>query len=67
MSIITNADGSKKNYQEYLEYHHKVGAKYCGINFLKENLIEARTLTLSWSDVEYFYDIYDEDRTLAAQ
>ena len=67
MSIITNADGSKKTYQEYLEYQHKVGAKYCGINFLKENLIEARTLTLSWSDVEYFYDIYDEARTLAAQ
>ena len=53
-ALITNADGSKETYQEYLEYQPKAGAVSCGIDFLQENLIGARTLTLSWPDVEYF-------------
>ncbi len=57
---ILNPDGSKKSYEEYLEYQRNVGAKYCGINFLKPNLLEVRTLNLDWKDVEFFYDIYDE-------
>ncbi len=60
MAIVNNPDGTKKSYREYVEYQNRVGAKYCGINFLKDNLIEARTLSLSWDDVTYFYDIYDE-------
>lgn len=58
--IIKNADGSIKSYEEYLNYQHTVGAKYCGINFLKPNLVEVRTLNFTWEDIEYFYDIYDE-------
>ena len=57
---ILNADGSLKTYEEYLQYQETVGAKYCGINFLKPNLLEVRTLNLSWADVEFFCDVYDE-------
>lgn len=61
---IKNTNGSVKTYKEYLEYQHIVGAKYCGINFLKNNLLEVRTLNLSWEDVMYFYDIYETAKGL---
>ena len=57
---VRNADGSMKTYEEYIDYQNTVGAKYCGINFLKPNLIEARTLNLSWDDITFFYDAYDD-------
>ena len=57
---VRNAGGSVKSYEEYLKYQETVGAKYCGINFLKPNLLEVRTLNLSWSDVEFFCDVYDQ-------
>ena len=57
---VHNPDGSIKTYEEYLTYQNTVGAKYCGINFLKPNLIEARTLNLSWNDILFFWDAYDE-------
>lgn len=57
---ITNPDGTKKTYEEYLVYQNTVGAKYCGINFLKPNLVEVRTLNLAWEDIEFFYSAYEE-------
>ena len=39
-------------------------AKYCGINFLKPNLVEVRTLNLAWEDIKFFYDAYEEAKKL---
>lgn len=60
MQSVKKPDGSLKTYEEYLQYQHIVGAKYCGVNFLKKNLVEVRTLNFSWEDVSFFYDVYDE-------
>ena len=51
---------ASQTYNEYIDYQNMVGAKYCGINFLKNNIIEVRTLNLAWDDVCFFYDTYDE-------
>lgn len=60
MKTVMKPDGAVRTYDEYIEYQKTVGAKYCGINFLKDRLIEARTLNFCWEDVEFFYDAYDE-------
>jgi len=60
MQTVRKPDGGIKSYAEYIRYQQTVGAKYCGMNFLKPNLIEARTLNLCWEDVCFFYDVYDE-------
>ncbi len=57
---IKNGNGTVKTYKEYLEYQHTVGAKYCGINFLKDKLLEVRTLNLDWEDVMFFCNVYEE-------
>ena len=68
MAIVNNPDGTKKSYEEYLNYQHQVGAKYVGINFLKEHLVEIRTLNFVWEDVAFFYDAYEEaKKKVAAQ
>lgn len=64
MQLAVNGDGSFKNYEEYREFQNKIGDKYCSVNFLKENLIEVRSLSLSWEDVEFFYDVYVEAKKL---
>lgn len=61
---IRNENGSMKSFQDYLKYQQIVGAKYCGVNFLKDNLLEVRTLNLSWDDVMYFYEIYEAAKVL---
>ena len=61
---VINSDGTKKTYEEYLVYQNTVGAKYCGINFLKPNLVEVRTLNLEWEDIEFFYNAYEEGKGL---
>lgn len=66
MKTVIKPDGQKRTYDEYIQYQHTVGAKYCGINFLKPHLIEARTLNLTWDDVCFFYDVYDEAVALTA-
>lgn len=60
MKTVANADGKIKTYEDYIQYQHIVGAKYCGVNFLKDRLVEVRTLNLSWDDVSFFYDAYDD-------
>ena len=57
---IKKSDGSIKTYEEYIDYQHTIGAKYCGVNFLKPNLLEVRTLNFTWDDVDFFYNIYEE-------
>ena len=57
---IKKSDGSIKTYEEYIDYQHTVGAKYCGVNFLKPKLLEVRTLNFSWDDIDFFYSIYEE-------
>ncbi len=63
MKTVYKPDGQIRSFEEYITYQHNVGAKYCGINFLKHHLIEVRTLNLSWDDVCFFYDIYDEAKS----
>ena len=65
-ATIKKSDGQIKTYDEYIDYQNTIGAKYCGVNFLKKNLLEVRTLNFSWSDVEFFYDIYEEAKVLTS-
>lgn len=67
MNLCRREDGSLRDYEEYLKYQNIVGAKYCGVNFLKPNLIEVRTLNLCWSDVEFFIDAYEEAKKLTVE
>ena len=66
-TTIRGRDGQVMSYREYLDYQHTVGAKYCGVNFLKPKLLEVRTLNLAWEDVAFFYDVYDEAKALLHQ
>lgn len=59
-TTVKKSDGSIKTYEEYIDYQHTIGAKYCGVNFLKPNLLEVRTLNFTWDDVDFFYNIYEE-------
>lgn len=67
ISSCTKADGTLRSYSEYLDYQNTVGAKYCGVNFLKKNLVEVRTLNLCWKDVEFFIDAYEEARSCTVE
>ena len=60
MALCTKEDGTKRTYAEYLKLQQMVGAKYCGVNFLKKRLVEVRTLNLDWSDVEFCFDAYED-------
>lgn len=60
MDIVTKKDGSIMSYDEYLEFQRNVGDKYCSVNFLKEKLLEVRSLDLKWEDVVHFHNIYVE-------
>ena len=60
METIHKSDGSVRSFEEYYQFQQIVGAKYVGVNFLKPHLVEVRTLNFRWSDVEFFYDVYDE-------
>lgn len=65
MQTVLKPDGSIKPYEDCILYQNIVGAKYCGVNFLKDRLIEVRTLRLCWEDVAFFYDAYEEALTQA--
>ena len=60
MKTVTAPDGTIRSYTDYIKHQNTVGAKYCGVNFLKEHLVEVRTLNLSWEDICFFWDAYDE-------
>ncbi len=60
MELVRTSSGGIRTYEEYVQYQHMVGGKYCGVNFLKDNLLEIRTLNLVWDNVAFFYDVYEE-------
>ena len=60
MDIVFLEDGGVRDYKGYLDYQNRVAAKYAGVNFLKKNLVEFRTLDLKWDDIEYIINLYEE-------
>lgn len=65
MDIVKLKTGEIMNYEGYVEYQKKVAAKYAGINFLKDNLIEVRILDLNWDNIEYVIDLYEKVKSQA--
>lgn len=51
-------------YDEYIDFQKRVSAKYAGVNFLKEKLVEIRTLDLNFDNIEYVIGLYDRARDL---
>lgn len=64
MDIVKKDDGSLMTYEEYIEFQHKVGAKYVAVNFLKEHLVEFRSLDLSWDNISYVIDTFESAQAL---
>ena len=62
LNIVMRDNDLRLSYDEYIEYQLSVSGKYAGINFLKENLVEFRTLDLNWDDIEYVIDVYEDAR-----
>jgi len=58
LRIARREDGTWLSYDDYIAHQDRVSAKYASVNFLKENLIEFRSLKFQWSDIEYIYDLY---------
>jgi hypothetical protein len=56
---IVNSGEEPMTYEEYVAYQNRISAKYAGVNFLKDKLIEFRTLKLNWDDISYVYDLYE--------
>jgi hypothetical protein len=67
MDIVRKADGDLMTYDEYIDFQNRIGAKYAGVNFLKNNLVEFRTLDLNWDDIEYVYDLYERAKQLESE
>ena len=63
LDIVKREDDSCMCYDEYIDFQKSVSGKYAGINFLKENLVEFRTLDLNWDDIEYVIDVYENAKT----
>jgi AAA+ ATPase superfamily predicted ATPase len=57
--IKRTPDGNVMTFDMYMNYQNNVSGKYTGVNFLKENLIEFRSLDLNWPDIEYVIDLYE--------
>lgn len=63
MDIVKLDTGETMSYEGYIDYQKKVAAKYVGINFLKDNLIEVRILDLNWDHIEYVIDLYEKTKS----
>lgn len=59
LTIIHNKDGSVMNYDEYIDHQKNISAKYVAVNFLKNDLIEFRSLDLTWENIEYVIDLFE--------
>jgi hypothetical protein len=59
MDIAAKPSGDVMTYYEYVDHQKRVSAKYAGVNFLKDHLVEFRTLDLNWDDIAYVYDLYE--------
>lgn len=62
MDIVTRKPGATMTYDEYIDFQNRISAKYAGVNFLKNRLVEFRTLDLNWDDIEYVYALYEYAR-----
>ncbi len=65
MNIARKAKGELMTYDEYISFQNRVSAKYAGVNFLKDELVEFRTLNLNWDDIAYVYDLYEKAKQLS--
>ena len=59
MDIVSRTSGYIMNYNDYIDYQKRISSKYAGVNFLKDNLIEFRTLDLDWNDIQYVFELYE--------
>ena len=59
MDIVRKPTGDLMQYEDYVAYQNRISAKYAGVNFLKDRLVEFRTLDLNWDDIAYVYDLYE--------
>lgn len=59
LTIIHKKDGTVMTYDEYIDHQKNVSAKYVAVNFLKKNLIEFRSLDLTWENIEYVIDMFE--------
>ncbi|MCL1912769.1 MAG: hypothetical protein FWG10_02495 [Eubacteriaceae bacterium] len=57
--IKMTPDGSIMSYEDYLAYQNEIWGKYTSINFLKPDLVEFRSLKLSWEQIEYVYNAFE--------
>jgi len=59
LTIIHKKDGTVMDYDEYIEHQKNISAKYVAVNFLKKDLIEFRSLDLTWENIEYVIDMFE--------
>ncbi len=64
MDIVRKPSGEMMTFEEYLDFQDRISSKYAGVNFLKENLVEFRTLDLNWNDIVYVFDLYERAKEL---
>lgn len=64
MDIALMHNDKVMSYDEYVGHQNRISAKYAGVNFLKKNLIEFRTLDLGWENVEYVIGLYEKAKQL---
>lgn len=59
MDIVNKPSGALMTYDEYLNFQNRICSKYTGVNFLKKDLVEFRSLDLNWKDIEYVFNLYE--------
>ena len=51
-------------YDEYIDFQKCVSSKYAGVNFLKNKLVEIRTLDMNWENIVYVIGLYERAKAL---
>jgi len=67
MDIVRKPSGELMSYDEYFTHQNRVSAKYAGVNFLKDRLVEFRTLDFNWDDIDYVYDLYERAKLICEE
>lgn|GEM_PF-1448654 len=57
--VTKKADGSIMTFDEYMDYQNRIAGKYLAVNFLKENIIEFRSLDYTWETISYVIGLYE--------
>lgn len=65
LDIVSNVQEDIMTYDDYIVYQNRISAKYAGVNFLKDNLIEFRTLDMNWENIAYVYDLYEKAKQVS--